>query len=328
MSGASAVPAGAVVASGVRAYFAPVDRTNVLPVPFDPAAMGRFAAGTVPAGWMDVGRLAEFRRGSSSPMTQVLSGAPAVVKMQVRAKAEAEVSCTFAGWSKVAMALSSGAQALNLLAVATGVNANASGGGTVAAETVQAGSTATVLCMTGTTAVQAGDVVVVDIDYAGETGYVGSGAVGAYATGWSSGVPDVHWTRRVSFNVQRVLSVQSGVVTLAAPLMAGVPRVGMKLARVMGFVDREGGPWVPEWSGLFVVDGVQGDRVLWHYPRLQPAGASAAEVSAVLAAGPVAGGLERWRLSAQMRALPVVDANDGVSAVCFRSYLPAAMRLV
>jgi len=38
--------------------------------------------------------------------------------------------------------------------------------------------------------------------------------------------------------------------------------------------------------------------------------------------------LERMRLAGMFRALPVVDANDGASVVCFRSYLPGAMRAV
>ena len=51
--------------------------------------------------------------------------------------------------------------------------------------------------------------------------------------------------------------------------------------------------------------------------------AGAAEVSEPLAAP-----LERVRLAGSFRALPVKDANDGEQVVCFRSYLPAAMRAV
>jgi hypothetical protein len=38
--------------------------------------------------------------------------------------------------------------------------------------------------------------------------------------------------------------------------------------------------------------------------------------------------LERVRLAGALRALPVKDANDGEMVVCFRSYLPGAMRAV
>jgi hypothetical protein len=62
--------------------------------------------------------------------------------------------------------------------------------------------------------------------------------------------------------------------------------------------------------------------VIYHYPRLQTM-QGAAEAASVLAAP-----LERMRLAGAFRALPVVDANDGTSAVCFRSYLPGPMRAV
>jgi hypothetical protein len=70
------------------------------------------------------------------------------------------------------------------------------------------------------------------------------------------------------------------------------------------------------------MEGEQGDRVLFHYPRLQPMQGSA-EVGQALA-----GPLEEIRLAAAFRALPVKDANDGETVLCFRSYLPAPMRAV
>ncbi len=317
-----ALPAGGLFAGAVRAYFAPVDRADALPVPFDPAQMGRFALDAPPAGWLSMGIVAGFKRMPGAAVAAVRSGAPATVKTQVRSAMEEEIECTFAAWSRVAMALSAGVQTMNLLKTAAGANAEPSGGAAAAAESLLAGSTATVLKLASTTAVQAGDVVVVDNDYAGETGYIGSGAPGTYVAAAPSMV-DAHFVRRVSFNVARVLTVSAGTVTLASALPAGVPGSAMKVAVVEGFVDRVGGAFLPEWSGLFVVDGVQGDRLLLHYPRLQPMGGGAAEASEVLVAQ-----VNRWRPVGKFRALPVTDVNDGAAAVCFRSYLPAAMREV
>ena len=56
----------------------------------------------------------------------------------------------------------------------------------------------------------------------------------------------------------------------------------MKVQAVTGFVDREGGSFYQEWSGLFVMEGGQGERIFFHYPRLQTMG-SAAEVASALA---------------------------------------------
>jgi hypothetical protein len=211
---------------------------------------------------------------------------------------------------------------VNLLKTMSGAPTDPSGGAAATAEAVLPGSTATVLQLASGTVVQAGDVVVVDVDYASTTGFIGSGAAGAYVTA-SVTMPDAHYTRRVSSNVARVLSVSAGVVTLASPLLAGTPTTAMKVAVVEGFVDRTGGAYLPEWSALVVMDGVQGDRLLLHYPRLQPVGASAAEVKSTVAAG-----VDRWRPCARLRALPVTDATDGTPAICFRSYIPAPLRLV
>jgi hypothetical protein len=289
---------------------------------FDAASMGRFNLDTPPAGWMDAGVVSSVKRDPGESWKAVWSGAPAMVKSQGRSRVEEIVEVLLPGWTRLAVALSAGTQTMNLLKTAAGVTANPSGGTAVAAEIVGSGSTATVLQLGSTTAVQAGDVVVVDVDYTGTTGYVGSGVAGAYVV-TAPEAPDVDFVRRVSFNVARVLSVDAGTVTLASALPAGGPDAGMKLSIVDGFVDRNGGSFAQEWSALFVVDGFQGDRLLLHYPRLQPTGGGSAENALE-----VAKGVARWRPVARMRALPVVDAVDGVGVVSFRSYLPAAMRLV
>ena len=57
--------------------------------------------------------------------------------------------------------------------------------------------------------------------------------------------------------------------------------------------------------------------VLLYYPRLQPA-APAAE-SAITMAEPLA----LATLHANLRALPVTDARDGASVLCYRAVFPA-----
>jgi hypothetical protein len=164
-------------------------------------------------------------------------------------------------------------------------------------------------------------MVVVDSDYAGQTGYVGSGVSAAYVRSAASVNGDADYIRRVSFNVARVASVSGGIV-LAQPLLAGVPSTSMKVQTIAGFVDREGGSFFQEWSALFVMPGEQGERILYHYPRLQPTG-GAQEATESLTAP-----LEWVTLHAGFRALPVIDANDGEQVLCFRSYLPSPMTLL
>jgi hypothetical protein len=166
-----------------------------------------------------------------------------------------------------------------------------------------------------------GDVVAVDVDYAGATGYVGSGVSAAYVQSAAATGGDVNFVRRMTWNVGLVSSIANGVLQLAEPLLAGAP-AGMKVSKVVGFCDREGASFFQEWSALFVMDGEQGDRVVFHYPRLQPMQGSSETEQAL------AGPLHEVRLAAAFRALPVKDVNDGETVLCFRSYLPGPMRLV
>ena len=70
-------------------------------------------------------------------------------------------------------------------------------------------------------------------------------------------------------------------------------------------MDREGGTFFQEWSALFVVQAEEGERVLYNYPRLQ------AMTGAQERVNPLAGNLQRISLTAEFRALPVLDAAMG-----------------
>jgi len=298
----------------VRAYFAPVTRATAQPELFDPAQLGNFAVDTPPIPWVDLGWVYGFARKSATKVEAVRTGAPAIAQMQVRTEIEATLSLEFVTWGKVQLALAAGTQQMNLLRAAAGAAAAGSGGAAETASALAAGSTATVLQLgSAATAFAPGQLIAVDVDYAGTTGFIGSGVSGAYLR---TPVTDVDFVRRVTLNVARISVVSGGTVTLDRPLLAGAPSSGMKVSAVVGFCDREGSSFFQEWSGLFVMEGQQGDRVLLHYPRLQ-AMTGAMESSAENT------GLQTVRLSAAFRALPVRDPVDGEHVVCFRSYLPA-----
>ena len=319
MAGANGLDVG-FVGRRVRGYFAPVNRAAGAAALFDPAVLGRFVVGQAPAPWVDLGWCAGFKRTSGTKVEAVLAGVPAGVAGQVRTSFEAEVGFEFETWGRLQMALAAGSQTMNLLTVASGAAANASGGVAGAAIPLQAGSTASSLVLGSGAAsgFSVGDLVAVDVDYTGQVGFVGTGVSGAYVKSAAAVGSDLNYVRRVTLNVGRVATNVDGVLALEVPLLAGVPAAGMQVSPMVGFCDREGGSFFPEWSGVFVMDGEQGDRVIFHYPRLQTMQGSI-EVS-----GGLSGGLERVRLAGGFRALPVVDGNDGESCVCFRSYYPAA----
>jgi hypothetical protein len=242
----------------------------------------------------------------------------------VRETVDATVSFRFKAWSKLSMALAAGSQHMNLIVPAAGGAANGSGSKGVAPVNLATGSAATFLALAASDAAgfAAGSLVTVDVDYAAQTGYVGSGVYAAYVTSASAVNSDPDYIRRVSFNVARVASSSSTGLQLAQPLIAGVPAANMRVQPISGFVDREGGSFFQEWSALFLIDGEQGERILYHYPRLQSMAGPAESTSAL------APPLERIALSAAFRALPVTDANDGEQVVCFRSFLPSPVTLV
>ncbi|WP_263350681.1 hypothetical protein [Acidicapsa acidisoli] len=314
----------APVVRRVRGYFAPVNRGMATPVLFDPAEMGRFSLDSPPAPWVSLGWIRNFARKAASKTAPILTGIPAAVLEQTRETLDAQVSFQFLSWTKLTMALATGSQHMNLLVPAAGSAPQADGGVAAPAVVIQSGASATLLPLASADAAQfsAGQVVSVDVDYTGQTGFVGSPVSGAYV---KTALTDVDYARRVTFNVATVASVSTSApagLTLAGALPGGIPATGMKVQALAGFVDREGGSFFQEWSALFVMEGAQGERIFFHYPRLQSMGSAAEAVSPL--AGKQSGTLERVMLAGDFRALPVTDPLDGERVVCYRSYLPAS----
>jgi hypothetical protein len=315
----------APVTRRVHAYFAPVNRATEAPVLFDPAEQGRFSLNAPPSPWIDLGWTQNFARKSVSKSAPLLTGIPAAALEQVRTSLEAEVSLEFLSWTKLTMALATSAQHMNLLVPASGAAGAADGGAAATAVTPQSGSTASSIVLTAgdTAQFSPGSLIACDVDYAGQTGYVGSPVAGAYVR---TALSDVDYIRRVTFNVALVTAVSAGTLELAAPLPGGIPAAGAKVQALTGFVDREGGTFYQEWSALFVLEGAQGERVFFHYPRLQPMMGTAEAITPLDAKNK--GAYQRVTLQAQFRALPVTDSLDGERVLCYRSFLPAANALI
>ena len=156
----------------VRGYFAPVNRLTATPTAFDATAVAAFDPDAPPAPWMDLGWIGGFTRTSETKLNVVESGAPGTVLLQGRQSIGATVSMSFERWSKLTMALSCGAQQMNVLKAGTNPTA-----------ITATSSTATFLSTpNGAGTIQAGDMIAVDADYNGQTGYVGAGASAAYLT--------------------------------------------------------------------------------------------------------------------------------------------------
>ncbi len=324
MSTPSAIPilSTGPVSRRVHAYFAPVNRLTETPTIFDASYAAAFVAARPTSPWIDLGWIDSFVRQSEAKMSAVRSGSPSVAQYQVRQTAGATVSFQFQQWSKLTMALAGGAEHMNVLVPASGASPNGSGGAAGAAQSIVfngiVATSATTIALTSAdlTRYAAGSRVCVDVDYTGQVGFVGAGVSAGYVRSAASVNNDPDYVRRVTFNVATVQQVTASALLLAQPLIAGTPVAGMKVQPLLGFVDREGGSFLQEWSALFVMSGEQGDSIFFHYPRLQPL-QGAAEIATAMASP-----LERMSLGAAFRSLPVTDAIDGQEVFCFRTYVP------
>jgi len=301
-----------------RAYFAPVNRATNAPAVFDPARDGNFDLEAPPAPWIACGAVANLTRIAGTKLNAIVSGPRAAASTQFRSKVEARIEFEFLEWGKLQMALSAGSQHMNLLAEANGASAAPSGGAGAAKVPVLAGSSATEIVVGGANigGFSVGDLVAIDIDYTGQTGYVGSGASAAHVKNASDVGNDQHYIRRVTFNVGRIRAKTTSTLQLAQPLLAS-PTTAMSVQRILGFVDREGGSFFTEWSALFVCEAETGGRVCIHYPRVQPAIPAAESTEA-------AGAIAMLALHTSLIALPTTDPNDNEQVLCYRSFIPAA----
>ena len=296
-----------------RLFVAPVNRNTGTPAIFDPARDAALLPGAPTAPWISVGAVEHVKRTPATKFELLRAGVRGVPAGQYRAQAEARLEFDFLEWGKLQMAIAGGTQHMNVLAPQPGAARVISGARAIAAVAVLESSTASRIVLGEAAAnFSSGDLIAVDSDYTGQTGYIGSGVAAAYVRD-ELGDPD--YIRRVTFNVARVAEVSGDTLLLETPLIAGIPK-GAKVQKIVAFADREGGSFFQEWSALLVIEDGTGSRVCFYYPRLQP-GAPAQETAV-----PIAAPLEALALHASMVALPFADANDGEPVLCCRSYFP------
>lgn len=310
------------VARQTRAYFAAVDPANGPTAIFDPSKDAGFELDAPPAPWIDLGWIENFTRTSMSQIQGLPGGPVGAVVGQARRGLGARVEFEFRDWGKLQMALAGGAEHMNVLATDPSASAAGSGGVPLAAVPLLAGSTAEELVVGAAAAgFTSGELVACDVDYAQQTGFVGTGIAGAYVKNAADVRQDINYVRRVTFNVGRIAEVTSTSLTLAQALPGGTPAAGASVQVVIAFVDREGGAFLQQWSGLFVMEEESGGRVCYYYPTLSPCTVKADWQKESLAA--INKPIGEMALQAAFTALPTVDGNDGAVVLCYRSYFPA-----
>jgi hypothetical protein len=311
-----------LVGSGFRGYFAPfVQGVDPAPTLFDPARQGRFDTNAPPTGWVDLGWIDQFKRSPAGRIGQIRSGYRGAVRAQYRGEIGSSVEFEFREWGKLQMALATGTTHFNILKSAAGTPEQPLGGAPDSAVALDAGSTVTslVLAAGGGTQFVVGDFVAVDLDYTGQSGYIGSGV---QATFLSPGtVTDVDYIRRVTFNVGVVKTKVGDTLTLEQPLLGGAPPAGAKVQVVTGFASREGSSFIQSWSAVFVVDTADGAQLYYYYPQLSIGSEREDGTFEVQNAGTAE--LRGNSLRAEFNALAYEDPVDGETVVCYRGFFPA-----
>jgi len=299
----------------VRAYFAPVNRVTETGTVFDPSVSFNLKAPLSP--WVPLGLVRNFKRVDKSTFGMVRSGATGVAQTQFLKAVDARVSLDFCEWGKLQMALAASSQHMNVLA-STGTQPKASGGIAVPGQPVLANSTASLILVDPSVLgnYQVGELIMVDVDYAAGATDLGTGITGGVAA--SGATLDADAIRRASYNVGCISAITTTGLQLGSPLLGGVPASGARVQKVVAFVDRAGDSFLQEWSALFALEVASGGQVFFYYPRLQAASPAAETVVEL------ANGVSTTLLHAEFEAMAAMDANDGQSVVCYRSYVPAA----
>ncbi len=311
-----------LVGSGLRGFFAPfVQGATPAPTLFDPARQGRFDTNAPPAGWFDLGWIDQFKRSPAGRIGQIRSGYRGAVRAQYRGEIGSSVEFEFREWGKLQMALATGSTHFNILKAASGAAEQPLGGSPTVAVALGSGSTATSIVLTagGGASFAVGQTIAVDVDYIGQTGYVGTGIQASYVAAGS--VSDVNFIRRATFNVGVITQITADTLTLGQPLLGGAPVTSAKVQAVTGFASREGSSFVPAWSAVFVVDTADGAQLYYFYPQLSISNDREESTFDVENAG--SADIRGRALRAEFNALAYEDAVDGETVVCYRGFFPA-----
>lgn len=342
-----------LIGSGWRAFFAPFNfgaasasalSTNG-PNILDLAIAGPFNTNAPPAGWFDLGWLKDVKVTPASKIGKVRAGYRGAVRAQFRGEVGEQMEFKFREMSRMSYKIATGSEVFNLLATNTGPSTVGplSSSGTQAvplmASGYQAGGAGTVagspalFVPAGSGALfAAGQYVVADIDYNTSLfGLVGDAGIPVF----QGAVVDVDFIRKTSDYVARIKQVVPTAVTggdalvLTQPMVGGgsaplgtTPNTGpvatSKVQRIEGFSAREGGTYITEWSGLFILDTIDGAQIAFYYPHLSINQFKDVNGWTLENAGTT--DLTGYELDCMMEALAFDDPLDGETVVCYRAF--------
>ena len=341
------------VGSGWRAYFAPFNQalavssanTSLGPSIYDFSVFGR-VTGVVP-GFFDLGYVRNVKMTPSSKTGNIATGYRGAIRAKYRGEVGEKLSFELMEMSRMAQKITTGTQMLNILKTAsvtpaagpmsaTGVAAVAIGALGYQPTGLGSGPTAglpTLFVPSGSGALfPVGSMIVCDQDYtAGNFGFVGD----AGANVFPGAVTDVDYIRKTSDYVASVIGVvptasgSQDALILSGPFVGGgnngvsatpftSPTAGAKVQQMIGYTSREGGTTITEWTGLFILDTVDGSQLMFYYPRIAPdqfGGLNSANVEGI-------NSLQTTSMTSSFDAMAYDDPLDGETVVRYFAYFP------
>jgi hypothetical protein len=329
-----------LIGAGYRAFFAPYNaalgsgsaNTALGPTILDLQTAGPFNTYSPPAGFTDLGWIKDFKITPASKIGQVRSGYRGTVRAQYRGQVGESFEFKFREASRMAFKIATGTDPFNMLDTSMATTAGPlSASGAPKTSMVSYSPTGPTLTVTSAAAigVSAGDFIVCDIDYDPATyGIIGEAGVPVFP----NAVTDVDYIRKTSDFVARVVSVNANVLTLDQPFVGGgqgttsnpanttqgTPPAGSYVQLISGWACREGGTFITEWTGLFVLDTVDQAQIALYYPHVSINQFRDIAAWAIENVGTT--DLTGYELDCVMEALAFDDPLDGETVVGYTSY--------
>ncbi len=331
-----------LVGAGWRAFFAPyniaqgsaVASTSQGPAILDLQTSGPFNTNSPPTGWTDCGWIKDFKITPASKIGKVRSGYRGAVRAQYRGEVGETFEFKFREAGRMQFKIATGTTPFNLLSGSTPSTVgplSASGATkTLMLSYNSATPSVTVASLTGAAAsVVVGSYIVVDQDYATtQFGTVGPAGVPLQ----QNQVTDTDYIRKTSDFVARVTAINGTTFTLDQPFVGGGSGTTLPaptapttnppsyLQIINGWASREGGTYISEWSGLFLLDTVDAAQIAMYYPHVSIsqfrdlAGWTLENAGTTDETG--------YELDAVMEALAFDDPIDGETVVGYMAYYP------
>jgi hypothetical protein len=333
-----------LVGAGYRAFFAPYNialgsaqaSTALGPTILDLNTLGPFNTNNMPAGWSDLGWIKDFKITPASKIGQVRSGYRGAVRAQYRGQVGESFEFKFRESSRMAFKIATGTDPFNLLATSISTTVgplSATGAPTVGMTSYAVvGGVATLTASAAPSGanIVVGSYIVCDIDYdLVSYGLIGEAGVPIF----NGAVADVDYIRRTSDFVARVTAINGNAMTLDQPFIGGgsgtsanpnlnttqgTPPAGSKIQVIRGWAAREGGTFITEWSGLFLMDTIDQAQIALYVPHVSISQFRDIGAWAIENAGTT--DLTGYELDCVMEALAFDDPLDGETVCAYNAY--------